>query len=360
MEFGIFSESGHRNSADPAAIFDADVAEIVLADELGFREAWIAEPNHVRPNTVTHAHMLMCRAAALTEQIRFGSGIRQLPLHHPVDVVQEANMCDQVTHGRYIFGYGGTHLASMHQLYQRGIDVRTEDSRAMVYESIDVILKCWNSPAPFDFEGRFWQGHDVDVHPRPFQKPHPPIATACTGSRATVEMAAQHGFIPLFGRGNDRAEDIRAMSNHYVHMAEQAGLASSRRSFHVTHMVYVAETDRQARADTRAGANRIIEERKREPHLLKLVPPGGSLDDVTFDFMADAGYYWVGSPDTVYEQIKQYFEDSGGFGTLLVTAGLDHAAPDKIARSMRLLMEEVAPRLVDLDPDRVPSSLATR
>src|SRR5206468_2888717 len=137
MQFGLFSESGYRWHPTAAETFKEDVDEIVLADKLGFTEAWIAEPNHVRPNTVTHAHMLMCKAAGLTERIRFGSGIRQMPLHHPVDLVQEANMCDQVTGGRYMFGYGGTHLVYPDQMHMRGIEATVDEQRAMVHESVD-------------------------------------------------------------------------------------------------------------------------------------------------------------------------------------------------------------------------------
>jgi len=94
MDFGLFSESGHRHNTLAAQTYEQDLDEVVLADQLGFREAWIAEPNHVRANTVTHASFLMCKAAGLTERIKFGSAIGQLPLHHPVELVQEANMCD--------------------------------------------------------------------------------------------------------------------------------------------------------------------------------------------------------------------------------------------------------------------------
>ena len=50
--------------------------------------------------------------------------------------------------------------------------------------------------------------------------------------------------------------------------------------------------------------------------------------------------------------IEDYYHASGGFGMLLVFAGLPMAAPEKIARSMTLLMDEVAPRLAHLDGDR--------
>src|SRR5205807_7223161 len=217
-----------------AQTYEEDIDEVVLADQLGFREAWIAEPNHVRANTVTHASLLMCKAAGLTEQIKFGSAIRQLPLHHPVELVQEANMCDQVTKGRYLFGYGGTHLVSHEQMHMRGIEVDgNDDTRAMVHESIEIILKAWTSTEPFDFEGRFWHGAGVHVLPEPYQKPHPPIAAACSGSEDTIQLAASHGFIPLFGRGSDSAADIRRSAESYERYASEAGPTAARRHYHV-------------------------------------------------------------------------------------------------------------------------------
>ncbi|MEA2642620.1 MAG: hypothetical protein QOF51_4014 [Chloroflexota bacterium] len=356
MKFGLFSESGHRHNAVAAQTYEEDVAEMVLADELGFREVWIAETNSVRANTVTHASMLMCKAAGLTTQIRFGHGIRQLPLHHPVDLVQEANMCDQVTRGRFMFGYGGTHLASHGQLHMRGVEVSRDETRAMVHEGIDFLLKCWTSPEPFDYEGRYWSGKGIHVLPSPFQQPHPPIAAAVSGSPDSIELAARHGFIPLFGRGSDPAADVRQWAELYLQEVAAAGRATSRQDFHVTHVVYVGETDREALQDVREGLSGILEERKKEPiHLQRHVPPGMTVGDLTLDYMVDHGFYWVGSPDTVYRHIRDYFEASGGFGTLLIFAGNPTASPAKLARSMRLLMEEVAPRLADLDPDGAPA-----
>jgi alkanesulfonate monooxygenase SsuD/methylene tetrahydromethanopterin reductase-like flavin-dependent oxidoreductase (luciferase family) len=236
----------------------------------------------------------------------------------------------------------------------RGIDVTHHDTRPMVYESIDVILKYWESTEPFDFEGRYWSGKNVRVLPKPFQQPHPPIAAACTGSPETIDLAAKHGFIPLFGRGGDMAQDIKQAGNLYVESARAAGRTPSRRDFHVAHIVYVGETDEQARNDARAGLTSYLETGKREPlHFQKRIPQGGTMDDVTYEYMMDTGYYWVGSPDTVYQRIKDYYDESGGFGVLLIGAAIPLATPEKVAGSLRLFMEEVAPRLAGLEPDYV-------
>jgi alkanesulfonate monooxygenase SsuD/methylene tetrahydromethanopterin reductase-like flavin-dependent oxidoreductase (luciferase family) len=360
MEFGLFSESGYRQEPVTALAYDEDIAEIVEADRQGFREAWIAETNRVRPNTVTDANLLICKLAGLTSQIRFGTGIRQLPLHHPVNVVREANVCDHLTGGRYMFGYGGTHMPQLNQAFMRGLRYDPSETRAAVYESIDLIMKCWTATEPFDFDGRFWHGHAINVMPKPFQQPHPPVAAACSGSAETLEIAARNGFIPLLSRGYDPPEEIRARGDVYLEAARASGRPASRNSFRVTYFIYVGETDQQACDDIREGYSRVLARRKREnPGILRdCVPPGGAVEDLTFDYMVDHGCLWVGGADSVYQRIKEFHDASGGFGVLLLYAGLPVA--DRAARlqSLRRFMAEVAPRLADLSPAPAPEVAA--
>src|SRR5207244_5482823 len=66
MQFGLFSESGYRLQPVSADSYEEDLAEIVLGDQLGFCEAWIAAPNTVRPNTITDAHLLIRKLAGLS------------------------------------------------------------------------------------------------------------------------------------------------------------------------------------------------------------------------------------------------------------------------------------------------------
>jgi hypothetical protein len=52
----------------------------------------------------------------------------------------------------------------------------------------------------------------------------------------------------------------------------------------------------------------------------------------------------------VAEKLKQFHEESGGFGTLMMVTGKDWATREKRTRSMKLFMEQVAPKLRDLQP----------
>src|SRR5207249_234689 len=130
------------------------IFEIVTADKLGFQEAWVTE--HVgrtvgaRPDTVPVVELMLCKAAAMTKQIRMGTGIRPLAFYQPVQVALEGAMTDHLLDGRYMFGFGvgGPGADSMKQ---RGLgDDKTR--RARMHESLDLILKCWTSEEPFDWD----------------------------------------------------------------------------------------------------------------------------------------------------------------------------------------------------------------
>ena len=81
-------------------------------------------------------------------------------------------------------------------------------------------------------------------------------------------------------------------------------------------------------------------------------------ENVSFDQLAEAGLYFLGDPDSVARQLKDFYDASGGFGTLLLITGKDWATREKRARSMKLFMEHVAPQLRDLEPAREPDIVA--
>src|SRR6202795_1689103 len=110
MEFGIFS-NGFRPHTTASQTYDEDLAEIVLADQLGFRDAYISE-HHGEPvyidkvDTLPVPELLMCKAAALTKRIRMGSAVKLIHLAHPVDTAIQAAVTDHVVGGgRFIFGF---------------------------------------------------------------------------------------------------------------------------------------------------------------------------------------------------------------------------------------------------------------
>jgi alkanesulfonate monooxygenase SsuD/methylene tetrahydromethanopterin reductase-like flavin-dependent oxidoreductase (luciferase family) len=345
MQFGIFSNN-RRPARTIGNAWEEDIHEIVVADQLGFDVAWISE--HQSP-----AELIICKAAGQTKRIRLGSAVRPLAYYHPLQVAIEANACDHLTGGRYQLGVGfGFYPTNMQQ---RGLDF--DKTRDMMHASIELILKLWNSTGPVDYDGPFWTGKGMVVKPDTVQKPHPPMGIACAKSTSSAELAGRLGLLPLTGDFIP-IERLRSFGDALVAGARAAGRPPRRGGMHATRVIYVAETDQQALDDMRPSYNETIrwEIANTPHHQVERIPKGGTFDDINFDYLVDTANIFVGSPDTVYRRVVDFYEETGGFGVLMFHAGRDYATQEKRDRSMRLFMEEVAPRLRHLDPDQAQAA----
>ena len=355
MEFGLFS-NGFRPHTTAAQTYDEDLAEIVLADELGFREAWVSE-HHTEPlyidqvDTLPVPELLIAKAAALTKRIRFGPAVKIIHLYHPVDTALLAAVTDHLTGGRYTFGFGS---GFANPIFSEERGKTLEDRYPRMLEALDFIQKCWTATEPFDWDGKYWQGKRVTVTPRPLQDPLP-MATA-TMTQGTVELAAQRGWT-LLGTGYELPSAIRKRADMYARAALAAGRKQPLEKISVACFVYVADSVEQAMDDLRPGVSLEMSFQKRRG-FFKFVLQGYDLprpiDDLTFEDLHDLGIYMIGDPDTVAAKLECYYHEAGGFGTLLLVAGKPWATRDKRLRSLRLFMEEVAPRLAHLTADREP------
>ena len=340
MRVGLCSHN-RRFERSLGEAWDLDSSEIVTAERVGFEEVWISE--HQTP-----AELIIAKASALTSRIRMGSGVRPLGYYHPIQIALEANATDQLTHGRYMLGIG--HGFHSRQMEWRGRD--PNDTRAMVEASIELILRLWNADGPVDYDGPFWTGKQMMLQCPPVQKPHPPVAIACINTLGSVELAGRLNLRVLTGDFIPVSR-LRTFGDTLMTAQAKAGHRATRNMLNATRVVYVAETDKQAREDMRDSYEKTIawEIANTPHHQAERIPPGGTLQDITYDYLVDTGNIFVGSPDTVRKRIAGFYEEVGGFGMLQFHAGRDYATPEKLARSMELFMAEVAPRLVHLDPD---------
>src|SRR5439155_11519678 len=131
-----------------------------------------------------------------------------------------------------------------------GIDQDLSDERDMVFEAIELILKCWTETEPFDFRGKFYHGEEILLHPRPIQKPHPPVGMANSGTVATAEYIGKQGFFPLY-YFFDTAPQLRELADAYVAAGQAAQSSPSRNETRLSMVVYVGETDKEACNDVR-------------------------------------------------------------------------------------------------------------
>ena len=361
MEFGIFS-NGFRPHTSASQTYEEDLAEIVLADQLGFRDAYISE-HHGEPvyigkvDTLPVPELLMCKAAALTKRIRMGAAVKLIHLAHPVDIAVQAAVTDHVVGGgRFIFGFGS---GFPNPLFANERGLPHEDRHLRLRESLDLILKCWTTEEPFDWDGKYWRGKTIVATPRPLHKPHMPMATA-TDTEAMIGLAGSRGYT-LLSAQLEPAQFIRRKADRYARAANAAGRSAPLGDITVARYVYLADSRREAMDDLRPAITYELGFQMKRG-LIRIIKSNYDLqfagDTVSFDQLAEAGMYFLGDPDSVAHQLREFYDASGGFGTLLIVAGKDWATREKRTRSMKLFMEHVAPKLRDLQPIREPGTVA--
>ncbi len=348
MEFGIWS-NGFRRRTSPAQTFQMDLEEIILADQLGFRDAYISE-HHSEPiyigkvDTLPVPELLMCKAAALTKKIRFGAAIKVAHLQHPVDVAIQAATTDNVIgDGRFIFGFGSGFPSPIFA-EERGMSFKDRHERLM--ESLELIRKIWAEKNPFDWNGKYWQGKSIVPEPHPFNGKDIPMATA-TDQPEMIKLAGENGWT-LLSAFLEPPHMLRTKAEKYCAAADAVGRKNPRENISVSRLIYIAGSKEEAMDDMREEIsfelgfqiNRGLVNFARNVYKLPLEG-----DTITIEDMVKHRLYTVGTAEQVTEELVDAWEQSGGFGTTLMLIGKSWSTPEKRERSMRAFMEKVAPKL---------------
>jgi alkanesulfonate monooxygenase SsuD/methylene tetrahydromethanopterin reductase-like flavin-dependent oxidoreductase (luciferase family) len=360
MEFGLFMMPLHPPRRSYADSYDRDIELIVQADRLGYHEAWIGEHITETWENAPVPELLIAQALALTEKIVLATGVTMLPIHHPVDTAHRIAMLDHMARGRFYWGIGVRSLPTDLQLY--GVEYTSmDDVRDQGREALEVILGLWAAEdGRFGFEGKYYQVHAPEdaielgrrLYYKPYQLPHPPIGVAATGpSSDTIRMAGENGWIPM-SSSILMPHHLRSHWEKVEEGAASAGRRADRSEWRIARDVYVGETPESAREGARIVLGQPWEEhqwRNRKAGGLlatQKMDPSMSDEAVDVEYMMENSWI-VGDPQECADKIRRLYQDVGGFGHLLV---ITHDPDDHslMQNSIRLLKEEVGPRLEDL------------
>jgi alkanesulfonate monooxygenase SsuD/methylene tetrahydromethanopterin reductase-like flavin-dependent oxidoreductase (luciferase family) len=186
----------------------------------------------------------------------------------------------------------------------------------------------------------------LNVVPRPFQKPHPPLWQVCS-SQSSIEFAARNAIDALVWQPPPKA--IRHFGQMYAqYRAEAEGRAiDPKRHLGVLRQVYVAPTMEQAESDARDGASFIFLYNNPFRGLTMFMNPGEPPPPglkMGYDFLAERGNVLVGSPDHVVERLQELHE-VGGVDYVLAEMALPYLSQRQILDSMELFVTRVMPGL---------------
>ena len=356
MQIGFFTMPIHPVEKDWRKSLAEDRAAFLLADELGYSEAYVGEHVTDAAENITSCAMFVAWLAAETKQIKLGTGTVNMPNTHPAAIAAQVAMLDHMLDGRFIFGISPGGLASDAEVFGN-LDA---DRPAMFLESINTVLKIWESEAPYNIKGQFWNvttertqltSIGQGIMPKPLQRPHPPIVvTAVAPFSKGVTEAAARGWDPISANFL-MPEWVKTHWPSYVAGCEKGGRPADAANWRVAKSICVADDMATARAYAtnpdspyRFYYNQLLTKMRKHGRL-NLFKADQSMadDDVTLDYICDRLIFW-GTPDKVADDILAFREQVGDFGTLLY-AGKDWADPAFGRRSMILAAEQVMPRV---------------
>ena len=354
MKLGYFTMPIHPVERNYTQTLKEDREAVLLADRLGYCEAYIGEHITDSCETIPSCLTFIASVAHDTRQIRLGSGTVNLPNNHPVQVAAHVAMVDHMLEGRFIFGIGPGGLRSDMEVCGN-LDA---DRNAMFLESINQILAIWAGDAPYNLKGKYWNistertlirevGQGLIL--KPYQKPHPPIVvTVVVPHSRGLEAAAARGWMPITA---NFLPPVWAATHWpmYVKGCAQGGHRADPADWRVCRSIFVAEDDATARrygksADGPHGKYFLNLRTKRlsrgAADVFKhdlAVPDEAVTIDYMLEHMAIAG-----SVNSVVDQLLAFREQVGDFGTLLY-CGHDWADPRLARRSMELMADKVMP-----------------
>jgi len=342
MKFGIFMGPFHRVGENPTLAIDRDLELVQWLDYLGFDEAWIGEHHSAGWEIISSPEIFIAAAAERTRHIKLGTGVISLPYHHPFMVANWMVQLDHMTHGRVMMGVGPGALPS--DAYMMGIDHSVQ--RPRMDEALGVILRLFTETEPITYKSDWFELREALLQLRPYQRPYMPVAVASVQSPAGVALAGKHGAavltitVPRDPSPNNES-DLRNLWAIAEESAAEHGQVVRREDWRLVLPVHLAESRQEARDEVRLGAGRYLREYSEGTNGRRPLF-GGPLEQVV-DFMADAGYWIVGTPDDCVEGIKRLDEQSGGYGGFLVQT-IDWAPRGKMLRSYELLARYVMPQ----------------
>jgi len=337
------------------------------ADEMGL-EIMLNEHHQTATCMVPAAPIMLGILARQTKDARLLILGNPLPnRNQPVRVAEEMALVDVISKGRVEVGFVRSvpyEAAAANILPYRGSE--------RLWESHDLILKAWTThDGPFNFEGEWYHHRQVNIWPRPYQQPHPPVWIT-TGSAASTLPVAQHKHVgAIFLAGYSRVRPIfDAYRENYLKLhGEHAPLDW----LAYCGLIYVGDDEKTAAEGANKmmwymQANKVADHWKNPPgyhppvvsaNVLRGAHVSGSGAAYSTDLAEHMrrGNVFAGTPDQVYEQIKAFWEYSGGFGHMLMMGQAGHMTEQETLRSMHLYNSEVYPRLKELaktwDPEAI-------
>ena len=326
-----------RSTGSVGELYEARLKLIEIADRAGFFAYHLAEHHGTDLGMAPSPSVFFAAVAQRTRQLRFGPMAFLLPMYHPLRLLEEVCMLDQMSNGRFEMGI--SRGVSPYEIRCFGVD--PDETREIFSEVIDV-FRAGARDDVLEHQGKHFQFHDVPMKIKPVQQPYPPMWYP-SFSQAGVEYAAAHGF-NFMSLGPPAL--VRQLMAQYRELWLANKDAPDRINAHVTapklgamRQMFIAETDAEALAVAQPAYADWYKSITQLWHR-----HGDHAYDQFFDW--DAGLagetVLVGSVAKVREQILRLVAETG-INYVVGSFAWGSLSPAHSQRSLELFISEIMP-----------------
>jgi alkanesulfonate monooxygenase SsuD/methylene tetrahydromethanopterin reductase-like flavin-dependent oxidoreductase (luciferase family) len=317
--------------------YESYIDLLAQSEPLGFDGVCVNEHHQTAYGLMPAPNLIASALIQRTKKINIAILGRALPLvNNPINIAEEFAMLDNMSRGRIIAGFVRGIGAEYHST-----TVNPFYSHERFHEAHDLIVKAWTQPGPFAWEGEHYNLNYVNLWPRVYRQPHPPIWIPSQGSIETIEWAAdpsrKYPFLVTFSAREAVIKNLLA----YRDQTQKYGYEAHSSQLGWAAPVYVADTVEKAMQESREAIEALFNDYLTLP-MEMLLPPGytsieslkkiiatkkaigrggfgGPNQRQSLERLMELGTVLVGTPETIVQQIKEVKEKTnlGNFVSML-------------------------------------------
>lgn len=352
LRFGTYCEFQSPPGGDHARIIRDVMALGEHADEAGFEVFTCLEHPWFEQFAVMPAPLpLFCALGQRTRHLTFRALCHTLPLHNPMVLAGEIAEADILLDGRLEVGVGRGHA-----WLQEPANIPLEENQHRYAEALDILVKAWTEDR-FSYDGRYYQANNLQVIPKPLQKPHPKIFQVGTSAK-WFQRAADNGYGVVLG-GPAPTAVFREPAHLYRRLCHEAGTEPY---LGWIKAIYLDEDEDRAMEEGREAVLNFIKynvsplksmARDTPEEKQRLIDAGyafyaaddfASTGDLTFEQLIEYGIVFVGTTEKVGDQLLELYEEFH-FEELLIISHFGGTSRWQATKTQELFARDIMPRL---------------
>lgn len=334
MKFGVMDHLDLSNGLPLSHHYEDRLRLGEMFDEAGFHCFHVTEHHFTPLGGGSVPSVYLAALAQRTKRMRIGTLVYALPAHHPLRLLEEICVLDQMSGGRLDIGFGRGSVRE--ELAYLGVD--TTKVREIYDEGLQIIEMGLRN-GHVDFEGKHFTFKDVPLHLKPFQKPMPPRWYG-VHSVESAERAAHAGF-------NIVVNEDRLSSQKYINVfkreLQRSGHEDAKPLIGLARTIVVADTDEKAMAIADRAHDAFQRSFTWMHRRFNRTPEHWGLDTKFSELVASERSF-AGSPESMTRFLAEQHRATGANYAVLRFCFGDMSFAE-MRRSVELFAEKVMPAL---------------